>query len=208
MLTTRTFQIAALATLSAVVATFAVNMLKRNRKRPAVGKRVIFLDIDGVLNRTFTAKQIVMEVDLLEKLKQIVDQSKTNIGNDINSPQIVLTTFWRAFDDYVAYVLHRHGFDGTLVVASTPGRSKSTPIQLSPIKHLLNNETFHDMGLYTTRAHEIKQFLKRNPQIEKFVILDDREGASDEDLKSHFIQTNPLTGINDDDVKRAIQLLN
>jgi hypothetical protein len=205
MMNNRGFQFAAIATLSAVVAACAVRMLKKDRKRPAVGKRVIFLDIDGVLNRTVTAKQIVMEEELLAKLKSIVDQSTSP---EKGSPQIVLTTFWRTFDDYVAYVLHRHGFDGCLVVASTPGRSKSTPIQLSPIRHLLNNEAFHDMGLYTTRAHEIKMFLKRNPQVKSYVILDDRKDAAEDELLDHFVKTDPSVGISDEDVKRAVGLLN
>lgn len=59
---------------------------------------VIFLDIDGVLNRTSGATHIRLDQDLVSRLRTIVARSDC---------RIVLSTFWRGFDTYVRYILHR-----------------------------------------------------------------------------------------------------
>ena len=59
---------------------------------------VIFLDIDGVLNRTSGATHIRLDQDLVSRLRTIVARSGC---------RIVLSTFWRGFDTYVRYILHR-----------------------------------------------------------------------------------------------------
>ena len=73
---------------------------------------VIFLDIDGVLNRTSGATHIRLDQDLVSRLRTIVQRSGC---------RIVLSTFWRGFDAYVRYILHRHGIDAALVIGVTPG---------------------------------------------------------------------------------------
>lgn len=163
-----------------------------------MGSRVVFLDIDGVLNNTKSAAQIILKPELVARLKTIVEEGHA---------QIVLTTFWRPFDDYIAYALSRVGLDGALIVGATPGYSKSTSIQHSSAGHLLHPEPFDDLKLYKTRADEIREFLRLNRQIEKFVILDDRKDAADGDLLPAFILTDPSVGLTEDHVARALTLL-
>ena len=50
---------------------------------------LLFLDIDGVLNRTATAPQINLEQDKVDRLRTVLEAS----GADV-----VLSTYWRAFD--------------------------------------------------------------------------------------------------------------
>ena len=76
---------------------------------------VLFLDIDGVLNRTSGATHIRLDQDLVSRLRIIVQRSGC---------RIVLSTFWRGFDAYVRYILHRHGIDAALVIGVTPGGSE------------------------------------------------------------------------------------
>ena len=118
-----------LAALAGYFAAYNIPKYFARRRRFAVGSRVIFLDIDGVLNRTVKAAQVVVVPELVARLKRICDET---------GAQIVLSTFWRAFDSYIAYVLSRHDVDGRLVVGMTPGRSKSTPINRSTAAHLLH----------------------------------------------------------------------
>ena len=54
---------------------------------------VVFLDIDGVLNRTAGASQINIEPPLVNRLKRIL--------NDIGA-NVVLFMFWRHFPEYIA----------------------------------------------------------------------------------------------------------
>ena len=192
---------------AAIVATgltalFLSNLRGSRRKRPAVGKFIIFLDIDGVINRTEKNKQVIIEPDLVLKLKQIIER-----GGSSAPAQIVLSTFWKPFDCYISYVLSRQGIDGRLVVGATPGVSKSTTVQHSTSAHLLHPEAFDCVDRFPKRADEIRAFLARHPQIERFVILDDRKDAADGDLLAHFVRTNPNEGLTDEAVSRALEML-
>ena len=46
-----------------------------------------------------------------------------------------------------------------------------------------------------------------HPQVERFVILDDRVDAADGELLPFFIRTDPAVGLTEDDVRRARDLL-
>jgi hypothetical protein len=70
------------------------------RLRPR--RPIVFLDIDGVLNTTKHNTHIRVEDGLVARLGAIVRETDA---------LIVLTTFWRHFHEYIAYVLHRHGID-------------------------------------------------------------------------------------------------
>jgi hypothetical protein len=50
---------------------------------------VLLLDVDGVLNRTATAKQIALDEDLIELLRDVMERSAC---------EVVLTTYWRYFE--------------------------------------------------------------------------------------------------------------
>ena len=79
---------------------------------PVAARPVVFLDIDGVLNRHMHAKFIALEEECVANFKRLVEAADA---------QIVLSTFWRNFDSYIAYILHRHGIDASRVVGITPG---------------------------------------------------------------------------------------
>ena len=64
---------------------------------------ILFLDIDGVLNETATAKQIALDEEKVALLGSVIDRS----GADI-----VLTTYWRYFEEYIGYTFERHGEQG------------------------------------------------------------------------------------------------
>ena len=77
-------------------------------------RRVIFLDIDGVLNRFRTHRFVHVEEELVLRLKTILEETDSHI---------VFSTFWRCFPDYLSYVLSRYGIPGTRVVGTTPVRT-------------------------------------------------------------------------------------
>ena len=78
---------------------------------------VIFLDIDGVLNRTVHATHIRLDDDLVERLRALVVETEA---------VIVLSTFWRFFVEYIRYILHRHGVPADAIISRTPGVSEAS----------------------------------------------------------------------------------
>ena len=151
---------------------------------------VIFLDIDGVLNRTKHAKHICIDADCVERLRRLVEETDA---------VIVLSTFWRYFDRYIAYILHRHGIDQARVVGITPG----TP----PTAMGVMASSAADDSNYANRAEEIEAWLSADGGDRRFVVLDDRRSASNARLAPNFVRTDAATGLTDADVQAAIALL-
>ena len=164
---------------------------------------VIFLDIDGVLNRTSGATHIRLDQDLVSRLRTIVQRSGC---------RIVLSTFWRGFDAYVRYILHRHGIDAALVIGVTPGSEHGsvTPMvtERGAAQASLGLEaSAHDDTFYANRAAEIRAWLAAHPAVTRFAVLDDRPSASDATLAAHFVRTDHRTGLTDDDVQAVLRIL-
>eukprot|EP00956_Cyclotella_meneghiniana_P042453 scaffold248469_cov43-Cyclotella_meneghiniana.AAC.3 len=137
---------------------------------------ILFLDIDGILNTTKHAPQIHMESIFLSRLHHILKSTNANI---------VLTTFWRHFHEYIVYVLHRHGIDSDCVLPrpfGVTGGKQSTKNflrhyssrQSSDVSSSSNNEfqndevtddgmigrSAEDEGEYSSRAEEIEAWLR------------------------------------------------
>ena len=157
---------------------------------------VIFLDIDGVLNRTSGATHIRLDQDLVGRLRTIVARSGC---------RIVLSTFWRGFDAYVRYILHRHGIDAAIVIGVTPGSEHG---QWGAAQGSMGLEaSAHDDVQYANRAAEIHAWLAAHPAVTCFAVLDDRPTASDAALAAHFVRTDHRSGLTDDDVEAVLRIL-
>jgi hypothetical protein len=146
---------------------------------------IIFLDIDGVLNRTIAATHIRLEEELVERLRAITAPTGASI---------VLTTFWREFDAYIAYILGRHGIRSK-IVGRTPGLASSRRRDSDPD--------------FDSRSAEILAWLAEHasPGFKTFVVIDDRDDAGLGSLRPHFVQTDPDAGLTDNDVEHALAIL-
>ena len=152
--------------------------------------KVIFLDIDGVLNgeksRTRCAGYIGIDSDKLLRLKRIVEQT---------GAKIVLISTWKT------------------------GWCKLNKLLQDELANYLDRK-FKKFGLeaydktpnafgqgYLSRGEGILYYLYEN-KVESFVILDDLQFDYDGcNLTDKFVKTNGATGIADEDVERAIRLL-
>ena len=67
---------------------------------------LVFLDLDGVLNTTVSADHVRLDRNLCGRLREIVERTGASI---------VLSTFWREHEAYVAYVLKRQGIEAPVV---------------------------------------------------------------------------------------------
>lgn len=160
--------------------------------------KVLFLDIDGVLNsreydrrRDWNAQTNIDETRL-PLVKEIIDKT---------GAKIVLTSSWR-----------RH-WSADESLCDDSGRYIA---RLFAKYDLCIYDKTHDFGIGAKRKDEIAAWLseyaaeaERAEQVERFVILDDYRFGWEE-LFDYFICTNPNygLGLEDDHVAKAIKLLN
>lgn len=149
-------------------------------------RRVIFLDVDGVLNHAdaFGRWKSLFGSDVLdpECVARLVALAKATGG------EVVLSSTWRLIDDarvLIRAVLWTHG---VLVLECTPDLFSLNG----------GNNT-------STRADEIRAWLSRNPDVERFAILDDDPSAS---IDGHTVLTDfDAGGLTDAHVDAARRIL-
>ncbi|MDE7264993.1 MAG: hypothetical protein K2N52_01805 [Clostridia bacterium] len=154
--------------------------------------KIIFLDIDGVLNsRIYDGKrdksrQTDIDETRLPLVKSIVDRT---------GAKIVLSSTWRVHwdknpdkcDEDGAYINSTFAKFGLEVYGKTP-----------------------DLGIDFDRPEEISAWLEcAAEEIKSFVIIDDYRYAWGK-LSDNFVKTNPNfgLGLEEEHVKQAIEILN
>jgi hypothetical protein len=129
--------------------------------------KVLFLDIDGVLNDNktpirFDVKNIPLHMDpvLVYRLNLIVDRVDCSL---------VLSSSWR-IDKNWRQIMRANGIFGEFL--------DRTP----------------DNRLLTSRGREIKQWLDEHPEVTRYAILDDNADMLDSQ-KPNFFKTSVLHGL-------------
>lgn len=154
--------------------------------------KVIFLDIDGVLNTPSSESRcgeyIGIDDEKVEKLKQIVEKTKA---------EIVLISTWKKYwrkeeklkplQDYSAnYLDEKLAKQGLKATDKTKDKSD---------------------GRYLSRGESILEYVYRN-NVEKYIILDDCQFDYDGcDLTDNYIKTNQIEGLSEQQVKVACETL-
>lgn len=151
--------------------------------------KIIFLDIDGVLNsiqydRSRTSEQGNIDETRLSLLKEIVDSTKA---------LIVLSSSWRKHWNKEPSLCDSIGEELNVIF------SKYQLSIYDKTPRLENND----------RAEEIKTWLQSNSDISEYVILDDI-ALGWGDIQNHLVQTNCRIGrgLEYQHVSKAIELLN
>lgn len=148
-------------------------------------EKVLFLDVDGVLNNNDTKEcsprgYVGIDDILLKRLSVII--SKTNAS-------VILSSSWKDMsedDEDWLYLVDK---------------LKSIGVEIK--------DKTKDFLRPSRRGAGISAYLKRNPDIKDFVILDDFDfDFRVQGLYPHFVLTNAEIGITDDDVNKAIDILN
>ena len=130
---------------------------QHRQEKPKQGRNIIFLDIDGVLNRTKCATHIRFDEDLISNFKLLLDETNSDI---------VLSTFWRHYKEYISYILDSgYNIPTCRIIGSTPGYNRSMTSK--------SKRKSSDDKEYTHRAHEIRTWLKqRTPHLYHGSIVD------------------------------------
>ena len=154
--------------------------------------KVIFLDVDGVLNTPSSESRcgeyIGIDDEKVEKLKKIVEKTKT---------EIVLISTWKKYwrkeeklkplQDYSAnYLDEKLAKQGLKAIDKTKDKAD---------------------GRYLSRGESILEYVYRN-NVLNYIILDDCQFDYDGcDLTDNYIKTNQIEGLSEQQVKAACETL-
>lgn len=176
--------------------------------------KIIFLDIDGVLNSDYSERKdgpricgyTGIESSLVKKLRQIVEATDA---------RIILVSSWK--DAYSNYLNHKKGINLNLEYTfSDDAIGKYLYNKLSKQHlHILDTTLTYERNPYT-RGNGIDRYIKDynavhvSDQITNFVILDDEifNDYQDYNLMQYLVKTNPAVGLSDENVADAINILN
>ena len=149
--------------------------------------KIIFLDIDGVLNsekylRAFGGIGVSIDMSRLELIKEIVVAT---------GALIVLSTSWREHWD------------------KDEAQCDNIGKEINKIFGLQGLEVFDKTpNLHYRREREIEEWLMLHPETENFVVIDDMFLDS-ERIRGHFVKTNNYkNGIEKENALLAINILN
>ena len=101
---------------------------------------------------------------------------------------VVLSTFWRPFETYIQYCLHRYGLPPEVIIGRTPGISGASSFANGSGGTQLFSGSAFDDEQYVSRASEIGAWLDAHPKVTNFVIIDDRPSAADARLAPRFVR--------------------
>ena len=155
-------------------------------------RKVIFIDIDGVLNSEINqdlnfkqgrwfSHNLILDPEAMLCLKEIIDQT---------GAELILSSTWRYPDE-----------DGSFA-------SKENFInQLSSYDLSLSGET-PQLPEYD-RAAEISEYLDEHMDIGHFVVIDDDiDLLKNEEIKPHILHTNHQFGLVKSEIAEAVSILN
>ena len=174
--------------------------------------KVIFLDIDGVMN---------CQEEMLELLKQ---NPKERNGVDLPSPakckllkklvdetgaEIVLSSSWRLslqaiqniIDTFRPYGLRLDGFTCEGVLRSMFNGTEYKNIKPKHTHHCYEGICIDDRGA------EIAYWLVKHPEVTNFVILDDESSDIIDWLPDNLVKTCSYSGLTGEDVLKCIKIL-
>jgi hypothetical protein len=161
--------------------------------------KVIFLDIDGVINSNFWVESHQQEIsdgtlidkEKIELVAKIVDKT---------SAALVMHSGWRFWFDNTMKPIRKEAQNlidllvdsGLSIYAMTPD---------------LTTEEIRKTKMFSkVKASEIILWLNQNPNIDKWIVLDDIDLHNDE-LAIRQVRTNAEIGLTEKDVDKAIELL-
>lgn len=164
-------------------------------------KKIVFLDIDGVLNTKWWYTQMnrntpkdkygyAFDPKAVAYLRRIVEDT----GADI-----VISSMWKCMGlSEMEDMWDERNLPGKIVGI--------TPNTVSD--EMLLNVDIDSIELFHIRGEEIKEWLtKHGKHVSHYAIIDDMDNMLSEQ-QSHFVHTNPEVGISEDDAEKAIAILN
>lgn len=160
--------------------------------------KILFLDVDGVLNDYEVCKKATWEDDRTFFAKKYVD--RVNRILEATDAMLVISSSWRIrYDtiDDLKLAFRKFGFDMDRVIDKTPSRYEG-----------------HRFSEDTIRGLEIQRWLSENAEkydVESIVILDDDQDMfhlNHRLVRTVGFQVDKDGGISEEQVAKAIEILN
>ncbi len=156
--------------------------------------KLIFLDIDGVLNTDYTKEltssgTIFVEDNKIKILKQIIDETDA---------KVVLSSTWRMGWLGSEMEIQRSVFGQDFIEL----RNK-----LEEFGIVLYDKTPVFDNYMRLRGEEIKAYLDSHNNIDGYVIIDDLDGHYLRPCSSHLLQTSQLKGLQEKHIKAAKRIM-
>lgn len=153
-------------------------------------KKVIFLDVDGVINSGnnqkrnaelgYTCETMYFDSACMKNLKEIVEKADATL---------VLSSDWRFPTERTKSICH--------------------------LQNLMKKMALYEIGItdqtgeaLSSRNEEINQWLQSHKQVESYVILDDVNDCFEGENLKRLVLTDEIVGLTDSDVVKAIEILN
>lgn len=149
--------------------------------------KVLFLDVDGVLNDPYTPRRnprgnMGVDQDKVEWLRRVIIATGANI---------VLSSTWRRIDTLREALREQVGPEiHARFIGCTP---------------ILESRDGSGIWVAKVRGDEIQAWLNEHPEVAKFAIVDD--DADMAHLTSHLIQTDGRYGMSEKDADHLIEWL-
>ncbi len=165
-------------------------------------KKILFLDIDGVLNTERQHDRCVNEeISPVDGFGYAFDpEAVTNLKRILEETgaDIVISSSWKLWGlDAMQRMWIRRGLPGK-VIDITPNTESD---------EMLLSIDLNYMDIPAVKGSEIKEWLNnKGSEVTHYAILDDVPDILPEQ-ESHFVQTDPRVGITEEDAKRIIYIL-
>ena len=157
--------------------------------------KVIFLDVDGVLNsEKFWEKQT-------QSFRYTAALNEGKTDDEIS----VIANFDPDAVAWVNYIVARTNAE--VVMSSTWRSDYNIPFKMRYAGLLRPIYGITPFSKDRHRGTEIKKWLDDHPEVTHYVILDDDNDMLEEQLE-HFVQTGWVEGLNEECADRAVEILN
>ena len=170
-----------------------------------MAKKVIFLDIDGCLNSdkwyqnvdgrnpgNLNGEEGDLDPECINRIIKICNET---------GAKVVISSDWRISWYGTIIRLGRMGLTEDYIIDKTPEY-----IWKCLSKHDYFMDDYEEKFEYS-RGAEVKGWLDKHPEIENYVIIDDRCDFTEEQKQNHFVHIDAMWGITDDHVIKAINIL-
>lgn len=181
-------------------------------------KKVIFIDIDGVMN---DEEEILATIHKDPNNYKEDDPSPKHLAClkkivDTTGADIVLSSAWRLGLGPTQRVMDALATVNLYLVGLTPEDAPLSVIEKLGLKYndkrCLDKTSWraqeYGEPVISERGAEIAFWLFKHPQYKNFVILDDEDFDIKNYYPNNYIKTNPRKGLTDTEAEEAIKILN